>query len=97
MNTLDFIPVQQLCTQYEVEMIFFTRLGEIGLLEIHVYEQVDCIHLDKLSDLEKMIRLHQELELNYEGIDIVFNLLHKIDVLQDEVMALKNRLRLYEL
>jgi hypothetical protein len=43
-----------------------------------------------------MIRMHQELDVNIEGIDVVFNLLQKIDGLQNELTALKNRLRLYE-
>ena len=34
--------------------------------------------------------------LKEEGIDVVFNLLQKIDALQKELTALKNRLNLYE-
>ena len=40
--------------------------------------------------------MHQELDVNIEGIDVVFNLLQKIDTLQKELTALKNRLNLYE-
>jgi len=44
----------------------------------------------------KNLRLHNELNVNLEGIDVVLNLLKKKRVLRDEVNALKNRLRLYE-
>ena len=40
--------------------------------------------------------MHQELDVNIEGIDVVFNLLQKIDDLQNELISVKNRLRLYE-
>ena len=40
--------------------------------------------------------MHQELDVTIEGIDVVFNLLQKIDALQKELTALKNRLNLYE-
>ena len=43
-----------------------------------------------------MIRIHHELNINIEGIDVVFNLLHKVDDLQSEIDAVRNRLRLYE-
>jgi hypothetical protein len=43
-----------------------------------------------------MIRIHKELDINTEGIDVVFNLLQKIDTLQNELISTKNRLRLYE-
>jgi hypothetical protein len=35
--------------------------------------------------------VHLDLELN-RGIDVVFNLLQKIDSLQNELIVLKNRL-----
>ena len=47
-------------------------------------------------EIEKMIRMHQELDVNIEGIDVVFNLLQKIDSLQKELANVRNRLRLYE-
>jgi hypothetical protein len=40
--------------------------------------------------------MHQELDVNIEGIDVVFNLLQKIDTLQKELVKVKNRLRFYE-
>jgi hypothetical protein len=59
-------------------------------------EQVHYIHQDSIYEIEKMIRMHQELDVNIEGIDVVFNLLQKIDALQKELVNVRNRLRLYE-
>lgn len=96
MELKDFIPIVQLCEHYSVEVSFFNELHDEGLITITTLEHTSYIHQDKISDVEKMIRIHQELNINTEGIDAVFNLLHKIDRLQNELIILNNRLRLYE-
>ncbi len=96
MSNAHFIPIQTLCTHYKVETSFFTGLNEYGLIEITTIEASHCIHEDYIQDLEKMVRLHQELHLNFEGIDTVFNLLERIEGLQSELQVMKNRLGIYE-
>ncbi len=96
MNKEKFISINELCTHYKVEMSFFSKLSDIGLIEINTVQKTQCIHRDILSDVEKILRLHQELDVNFEGIDIVFNLLRKIDNLREELNSIKNRLHLYE-
>jgi hypothetical protein len=96
MNIKNFIPISQLCAVYKVEMSFFTKMNEFGLIEIVTIEQAYFVHKDKTSDIEKMIRMHHELNINLEGIETVFNLLEKIKNLQNELIATKNRLRMYE-
>jgi len=96
MKLKDFIPIVQLCEHYSVEVSFFNELHEEGLISITTLEQTSYLHQDKISDVEKMIRIHQELNINTEGIDAVFNLLQKIDSLQNELNKLHNRLSLYE-
>jgi hypothetical protein len=68
----------------------------MGLIEIEIIEQQQFIHQDQISDLERIIRLHNELNVNLEGIDVVFNLLAKERELRNELNTLKNRLSLYE-
>lgn len=96
MSINELIPISQLCEHYEVEMSFFIKLNELGLIEISIQEQSHYLHSDKIGDLEKMIRMHHELHINFEGIDAVLNLLNKIDRLQAELNHTKNKLRLYE-
>ena len=92
----NLIPIPVLCDHYKVELSFFTNLSDMGLLEIKTIETSQYIDSDAVYEIEKMIRMHQELDVNIEGIDVVFNLLQKIDALQNELTALKNRLRFYE-
>ena len=96
MSNEHFIPIQTLCTQYQIERSFFTGLNEYGLIEIITVETSNYIHVDHIHNLEKMIRLHQDLHLNVEGIDAVFNLLERISNLQSELHSVRSRLGLYE-
>ncbi|WP_268847100.1 chaperone modulator CbpM [Flavobacterium aestivum] len=96
MNTENLILLETVCSYYKVELYFFTQLSEMGLIEIEIIEQSPYIHKDQIKDIERIVRMHHELELNPEGIDVVFNLLQKIDHLQKDLITTKNRLRLYE-
>jgi len=96
MDAKDLISVMQLCKHYNVEISFFNQLQEIGLINVTTIEQTLYLHEDILNDVEKMIRIHQELNINIEGIDAVFNLLQKMEKLQNELNTLQNRLKLYE-
>lgn len=96
MKTDNLILLKTVSSHYQVELSFFTHLQDLGLIEIEIMEQSPYIRENQIHNLERMIRMHHELEVNPEGIDVVFNLLQKIKQLQKELMAAQNRLRLYE-
>jgi len=96
MAAQDLILIETLCSHYQIEVTFFSELNKTGLIEIETIEQEQFLHKDQIGDVEKMIRLHHELNVNMEGIDIVLNLLQKMDVLRNELSTVKNRLKLYE-
>ncbi|SFW26384.1 chaperone modulator CbpM [Cellulophaga fucicola] len=96
MSEKTLILVETLCSHYNIEISFMDDLNNMGLIEIEIIEQNQFIHQDQISNLEKIIRLYTELNVNLEGIDVVFNLLEKERALQDKINTLKNRLRLYE-
>lgn len=96
MSKPNLILIEPLCIHYEVELSFFQSLDSVGLIDITVVENTYYIQEEKISDVEKMVRLHHDLNLNLEAIDVVFNLLNQIDTLQEELTEAKNRLRVYE-
>lgn len=96
MSKEKFIQIDQLCRHYQVEMAFFSDLHEFGIIEITTIEDLSFIHEDKITVVEKIIRIHKDLNINLEGIDTVLNLLVKLNDLQTELNTVKNRLRLYE-
>jgi hypothetical protein len=71
-------------------------LKQTGLIEITAIEDTEFIDADQIGQLEKFICLYYELDINLEGIETITHLLQRIKALQDEIIALRNRLRLYE-
>ncbi|GAA0879096.1 hypothetical protein GCM10009119_20640 [Algoriphagus jejuensis] len=93
MAVTNLILIETLCTHYEVEVSFIDSLSDLGLIEVHTVEEIRYLPEEKVTNLEKMIRLHQELEVNPEGIDVIMNLLEKVDRLSQELAEAKNSLR----
>lgn len=90
------IPANEFCAIHHIEVSFIHSLEETGLIDLTTIEENGFIPESQLQLLEKIIRLHNELNINLEGIDTITHLLHRIDDLQTEVTSLKNRLRLFE-
>ena len=90
------ISTDDFCTHYKVEYSFITSLKEHGLIEITTIDQHSFIDHDHLQNVEKLVRLHYDLDINLEGIDVITHLLERMKALQDENIALKNKLRVYE-
>jgi hypothetical protein len=59
-------------------------------------QEVQYIREEHISDFERLLRLHYDLDINIGDIDVVFNLLQQVENLQDEIKVLKNRLSFYE-
>jgi len=97
MNTENLIRIEYFCEQYNVEFSFVTALQESGLINIVVVEDLRYLSTEDLSEIEKLIRLHYELGVNIEGIDVISNLLKQISVLKQELNDAKNKLRLLNL
>jgi hypothetical protein len=91
----DLIPANEFCLHYHVEMNFIHTLHEYGLLETVIQEENIFIPAANLCDLEKLARLHYELNINMEGIDVIVQLLQRLQEAQQEAVNLRNRLKMY--
>jgi len=96
MNTKDLIPIKQFCKIYEIEFSFISSLNDFGLIELIYIDKDEFIELEKIQNIERIIRLHNELGVNLEGIDIITNLIEKIDTLQKRLHSVQNQLDIYE-
>lgn len=92
MEIENFIPAKYFCEVYKVDTSFIDSLKEYGLITIVIYDETEYIEKEKLHEVEKMIRLHYDLNINIEGIEAISHLLNKIDSLQHEINTLKSRL-----
>lgn len=96
METEDMIPLHQVITHHNIEVTFVDSLQEFGLIEITTVDEIRCVPRAQMSELEKMIRLHYELDINLEGIEAISYLLKRVNSLQEELTIARNRLRVYE-
>ncbi|WP_295668441.1 chaperone modulator CbpM [uncultured Mucilaginibacter sp.] len=86
----NLIAITTICTYHEVEYTFINSLSEAGLLHLELIDQTSYIPESDLQRLEKMIRLHDELEINVAGIEAITHLLERIEQMQEELRVLKN-------
>ena len=96
METTDMIVLDKFCTSHRVEVSFVRTLEEHGLIETIIVNETLCIQENELSKLEQIVRLHQELNINSEGVDAIINLLKRIENMQNEITVLRNKLSFYE-
>jgi hypothetical protein len=96
MENEHLIPVQELCTHHHIEISFITSLNKSGLIAVTTVEENQYIDEKQLKELEKMIRLHYDLDINIEGIEAISHLLNRVNSLQEELISLRNRLGIYE-
>ncbi|MFN2457603.1 MAG: chaperone modulator CbpM [Chitinophagaceae bacterium] len=96
MENDNLIPAEECCTHYNIEISFVSSLNDAGLIEITTIDERNFIHQHQLSDLEKYIRLHYDLDINVEGLETIAYMLEKMKSMQQQVMELQKRLRLYE-
>ena len=96
MQTENMIVLDEFCSNHEVEVSFIRSLEEYGLIETIVVNKTVCVRGNELSKLEQIVRLHQELNINPEGIDAINILLKRIESMQNEITALRNKLDFYQ-
>ena len=96
METQDLIIIDVFCQEYQIEINFINDLESFGLIETVVHNENKYLDKNQLVHVEKIIRLHNDLNINKEGIEIILDLLEKEKQLLSEIKYLKNRLGLYE-
>jgi chaperone modulatory protein CbpM len=92
----DLIAVNEFCVYHNIEISFINLLQQNGLIKISTIESKHFVEKEHLPQLEKFVHFHYDLDINLEGIETITYLLKRIENLQNEIIMLKNRLRLYE-
>lgn len=92
----EYIIINEYCFHSNVEPDFILMLGEDGLIDIQVMNNMNCFPTSQLTEVERYVHLYYDLSINVAGIDAIRHLLTRIENLQDEVRKLKNELRFYQ-
>ena len=95
MQTNNLILIERFCHHHDIDIAFICELQNFGLIEIIVVDENQYLSPEQLLAVEKMIRLHYGLNINIEGIDAIIQLLGRIENLQHELIAAKNRINFF--
>ncbi len=96
MSKAEMITAEDFCVYNSISMQFITELCDAGIVEVVTIEDVQYIPDDNVSQLEKLARLHTDLDINIGGLEAVAHLLQQVEDLQREVRSLSQRLYVYE-
>lgn len=96
MSTKHLITIRDFCVYHQLEHSFIADLQEAGLIEIKIVDKTTYIPESELQKLERMIRLHTDLDINIAGIEAITHLLQRIEDIQEEMRLLRNSLKAYE-
>ncbi len=96
MQAEDFILVDEFCASHHLKVSFIQALKEHGMIETVIVGQAVCVSSEELPRLERIVRLYRELEINLEGIEVVDNLLHRMEEMQHEIIRLKKKLDFFQ-
>ncbi len=87
------IKITDFCNSHGIETTYIETLEGYGLVQLREQEFIDYQELPKV---EKIIRLNRDMNINFEGIDVILNLLDRMESLNREQKQLRRRLKLYE-
>lgn len=93
---IEYIEVNEFCASHGITSQFMLELHEYGLIEIIQKKDAHYLLYKELPKAEKIIRLYSDLDINLEGIEVIHDLLERIERMQHEIVSLKNKLRFYE-
>jgi chaperone modulatory protein CbpM len=96
MENTDMVMLDDFCVSHHIEISFIHLLEENGLIETVAVNETLYITPNDLLKLERITRLHQDLNINPEGIDAIHHLLKHIEEMKQEIIYLRNRLSFYE-
>ncbi|HCN47940.1 MAG TPA: MerR family transcriptional regulator [Chryseobacterium sp.] len=83
---------EELVKIYNIEITFFDDLVDYGLLNIQIENNIQYLMYEDLPDLEKFANWHYDLEINLPGLEVIYNMLKKLDALNRRNRELMNKL-----
>jgi chaperone modulatory protein CbpM len=86
------IQLNDFCSGHEIEVAFVTELYNYDIIELKIVNNNQFIAIEELPKVEKMIRLHQDLNINVEGLEAVHQLLERTRAMQNEIRLLRQKL-----
>ncbi|MBB4037129.1 hypothetical protein GGR21_003044 [Dysgonomonas hofstadii] len=90
------IKITEYCSKNGIETDFLYLLEKENLIELHFIDNEYWIDDSQFKPLEEYARWYYDLSINIEGIDVIRNLLDRMDNMQTEISRLREQLRLLD-
>ena len=90
MKTTNTITISTFCKNYDIPQSFLDNLVQYELVILNSDDETVYILEEQVETIERFIRLHYDLNINFEGLDVINNLMSKIQELQHRINQLEN-------
>lgn len=90
------IIIEEYCKNSRIESSFVSLLINEGLIDVQVANGQMYLYESQLAELDRFANLYYDLSVNVEGIDIIHNLLKKMENMEKELYILRKRLHVYD-
>jgi len=83
---------EELVKIYNIEITFFNELVDSGLLNIQTENETYYLMYEDLPVFERFTNWHYDLEINLPGLEVIHDMLRKMDELKQRNRELINKL-----
>jgi hypothetical protein len=83
---------EELVKIYNIEVTFFDELVASGLLNIHTENEIRYLMYEDLPSFERFTNWHYDLEINLPGLEVIHDMLNKMEELRLKNRELMNKL-----
>ncbi|REC73764.1 MerR family transcriptional regulator [Chryseobacterium elymi] len=83
---------EELVKIYNIEITFFDELVDVGLLHVETENEVRYLLYEDLPVFEKFTNWHYDLEINLPGLEVIHDMLRKMEDLKRKNRDLLNKL-----
>ncbi|WP_449388172.1 chaperone modulator CbpM [Chryseobacterium lineare] len=83
---------EELVKIYNIEITFFDELVDSGLLNIHTENEILYLMYEDLPSFERFTNWHYDLEINLPGLEVIHDMLRKMEDLKQKNRELMTKL-----
>lgn len=83
---------EELVKIYNIEITFFDELVDSGLLTIQTENEIRYLMYEDLPVFERFTNWHYDLEINLPGLEVIHDMLRKMEDLKRKNRELMNKL-----
>ncbi|AZA86576.1 MerR family transcriptional regulator [Chryseobacterium shandongense] len=83
---------EELVKIYNIEVTFFDELVDSGLLNVEMENEIRYLMYEDLPSFERFANWHYDLEINLPGLEVIHEMLRKMEDLKQKNRELMSKL-----